>query len=158
MKFIQINLDLTEWIEEHSSILQHDCLHVRSSLRIENDPYQILSYCFSEWPSKWNISIPDNSYRKLIFVDLYKFNITSEQLFLWSTPIDIIENYEYYLSHLNDTSLSEEVYYNCTLPRFGRYVLTYGCNSYSTQRVSDCRIWCYPDRKLTYLNDLLFVT
>ncbi|CAF1027874.1 unnamed protein product [Adineta ricciae] len=121
MKFIQINLDLTEWTGEHSSILQHDCLHVQSSFRIENDPYQILSYCLSEWPSKWNISIPNKSNQKLIFVDLYKLNITSEQLFLWSTPIDIIENYAYYLSHLNDTSLSKEVYYNCTLPRFGRY-------------------------------------
>ncbi|CAF5007954.1 unnamed protein product, partial [Rotaria sp. Silwood1] len=53
--FPQINLDLTDWTNDDESniVLQHDCLHVAAWIEEENDPYQIISYCMSEWPSKW---------------------------------------------------------------------------------------------------------
>lgn len=55
---------------------------------------------------------------KFTFADLSKRNITSYQLYLWSVPIDLIERYQFYLT-LNDLSLANETFYNCTLPRFG---------------------------------------
>jgi hypothetical protein len=54
---LQINLDLTDWVNgtERNDALQHDCLHVAASTDKDNDPRQIISYCMSEWPSKWTI-------------------------------------------------------------------------------------------------------
>ncbi|CAF4053713.1 unnamed protein product, partial [Adineta steineri] len=51
-----------------------------------------------------------------------ELNITSQQLYHWSAPIDIIESYQSYLNQLstsNNISLSTKVFYNCTPPRFG---------------------------------------
>jgi hypothetical protein len=44
----QINLDLTDWVSESDTILQHDCPHVVASIKNESDPRQIMSYCMSE--------------------------------------------------------------------------------------------------------------
>ena len=64
----------------------------------------------------------NNFFPKFTFDELSKENITSQQLYLWSAPIDIIEHYQFYLNQLstsNDLSLAKEIFYNCTLPRFG---------------------------------------
>ncbi|CAF1586291.1 unnamed protein product, partial [Adineta steineri] len=53
-----------------------------------------------------------------------KQGISSEQLYLWSAPIDLVEEYQSYLNQLltfNDLSLGKEIFYNCTLPRFGSH-------------------------------------
>jgi hypothetical protein len=58
----------------------------------------------------------------LIFVQLAKENIISQQLYLWSAPIDLIEHYQFYLNQLstfNDSFLINEIVYNCIWPRFG---------------------------------------
>ncbi|CAF1317877.1 unnamed protein product [Adineta steineri] len=121
----QINLDLTHWISniESNSSLQHDCLHVAAWIENEeSDPYEIISYCMSEWPSQWNIK-NNNQDQYFTFAQLYQLNITSEQLHLWSTPLDIIEYYELYLNHrlISNTSVVMAIngFYNCTPPRFG---------------------------------------
>ncbi|CAF1685370.1 unnamed protein product [Adineta ricciae] len=116
---LQINLDLTERLNNNT--FQHDCLHVLTSM--DNKAYtpQIISYCMSEWPSKWNIQ-KNNFHQNFTFDELFKNNITSQQLYIWSAPMDIIENYQFYLnqlSTLNQTSLGTKIYYNCTLPWFG---------------------------------------
>jgi hypothetical protein len=75
----------------------------------------------SELSSKFNIETFD-FHAKLTFVDLEKENITSEEFYLWSAPIDLIEHYQFYLNQLstfNDSILSNKIFYNCTWPRFG---------------------------------------
>ncbi|CAF1355312.1 unnamed protein product [Adineta steineri] len=121
----QLNLDLTHWTNntESNSSLQHDCLHVAAWIENEEtDPYQIISYCMNEWPSKWNIK-KNNQDQYFTFAELYQLNITSEQLHLWSTPLDIIEYYELYLNQrlISNTSVVMAIngFYNCTPPRFG---------------------------------------
>ncbi|CAF4126302.1 unnamed protein product, partial [Adineta steineri] len=121
----QINLDLTHSISntESNSSLQHDCLHVAAWIENEeSDPYEIISYCMSEWPSQWNIK-NNNQDQYFTFAQLYQLNISSEQLHLWSTPLDIIEYYELYLNQrlISNTSVVMAIngFYNCTPPRFG---------------------------------------
>ncbi|CAF1065274.1 unnamed protein product [Adineta steineri] len=121
----QINLDLTHWTNntESNSSLQHDCLHVAAWIENEEiDPYQIISYCMSEWPSQWHIE-KNNQDQYFTFAQLYQQHITSEQLHLWSTPLDIIEYYELYLNQrlISNTSVAITIngFYNCTSPRFG---------------------------------------
>jgi hypothetical protein len=116
----QINLDLSEWAgsNENNLALQHDCLHVTVLLENEYDPYEIISYCMGEWPSKWNIE-KSNLDPHFTFADLYKRNITSQQLYLWSAPMDTIENYQSYLNENTISSMSAQSFFNCTLPRFG---------------------------------------
>ncbi|CAF0926861.1 unnamed protein product [Adineta steineri] len=121
----QINLDLTHWPNntESNSSLQHDCLHVAAWIENEeSDPYEIISYCMSEWPSQWSIE-KNNQDQYFTFAQLYQRNISSEQLHVWSTPLDIIEYYELYLNHrlISNTSVVMPIngFYNCTPPRFG---------------------------------------
>ncbi|CAF4625660.1 unnamed protein product, partial [Rotaria sp. Silwood2] len=58
-------------------------------------------------------------------------NVRHGQLYLWSAPIDVVERYQFYLNKLstsNDIFLETQVFYNCTLPRFGsmcQYEITY---------------------------------
>jgi hypothetical protein len=124
---LQINLHLTNWTSEDDNI-QHDCLQVPAHTEEESDPRQIISYCMGEWPSKFHMK-ENNFDQKLTFEQLSKQNITSQQLYLWSAPIDLIEEYQFYrnqLSKSEKTSLSTRIFYNCTLPYFGsqcQYVL-----------------------------------
>ncbi|CAF1423553.1 unnamed protein product [Adineta ricciae] len=54
-----------------------------------------------------------NVYNSVTFHDLYKSNVTSEQLLDWKAPIDLIEHY------LAKSTDSMTVFYNCSLPWFG---------------------------------------
>ncbi|CAF3176274.1 unnamed protein product [Rotaria sp. Silwood2] len=75
----------------------------------------------NELPSKFYIEKND-MFPKYTFAELSKLNITSQQLYIWSASIDIVERYQFYLNQLstiNDTSLAIKIFYNCTLPRFG---------------------------------------
>jgi hypothetical protein len=119
----QINLHLTDWVSsnENDHILQHDCLHVAAAIEDIKDPHQIISYCLSDWPSKCNIQ-RNSQDQKFTFAELFKGNITSQQLYLWSAPMDVIENYQFCLNQLsisNVTSTETQSFYNCTQPRFG---------------------------------------
>jgi len=118
---LQFNLHLTEWnnTDENDIIVQHDCLRIDVWENIDN--YEIISYCMSNWSSEWNIET-DNSKRRFTFAELSKRNITSQQLYQWLAPMDLIEDYQYYLNQLlisNETSMSTYAYYNYTLPNFG---------------------------------------
>ncbi|CAF3941186.1 unnamed protein product, partial [Rotaria sp. Silwood2] len=119
----QINVHLTDLTvgDETDTTTNHDCLVIAASIEKKNDLRQIISYCLSEWPSKWNIQ-NDTRHQIFSFADLNKQNITSQQLYLWSAPIDIIENYQLYLNQLsisNETLLGAQLFYNCSLPSFG---------------------------------------
>ncbi|CAF4045618.1 unnamed protein product, partial [Adineta steineri] len=55
----------------------------------------------------------------LTFDQLYRLNITSHEILLWSSSIDLAEQYEYYLDQPTQSNLSNEKFFNCTQPWFG---------------------------------------
>ncbi|CAF1313354.1 unnamed protein product [Adineta ricciae] len=120
----QIVLHLTDWVSDMktSPELEHDCIYITALEQHYINTHQILSYCLTEWPFEWNITknTLDQNYT---FTDLYDQHITSEQLYLWSAPMDVIERYEFYSNQRllsNEISIVEmDVFYNCTSPRFG---------------------------------------
>jgi hypothetical protein len=80
----------------------------------------------SELPSKFHVEKTDR-FPNFTFIQLAKQNVTSQDLYHWSAPIDLIEQYQYYLNQPS-TSLGTDVFYNCTMPRFGpicQYELDY---------------------------------
>ncbi|CAF2726603.1 unnamed protein product [Rotaria sp. Silwood2] len=94
---------------------------VPASIDESNVNREIISYCMNDLSSKFHIKNND-IFSNFTFVDLLKQNITSQQLYLWSASIDLVERYQFYLnqlSTLNDKSLETQIFYNCTLPRFG---------------------------------------
>jgi hypothetical protein len=118
----QINLDLTDWVSGSNDDLQHDCLHIAVLREKVTDPRQIISYCMSEWPSNWTIQ--NNSQDKIFtFDELFEQNIASQQLYLWSAPIDVVEQYQLYLNRRSTSNepllMAKQLFYNCTSPRFG---------------------------------------
>ena len=114
----QLNLYYTDSIAINEQVVQHDCLRVSADKEATNDR-QVVYYCMDEVLPTNNIDIEDsNLSKKFTFNDLSKQNITSEQLYRWSIPIDIIERYEIYLNN-GLRSIGNELIYNCTWPRFG---------------------------------------
>ncbi|CAF1022186.1 unnamed protein product [Rotaria sp. Silwood1] len=120
----QINLHLTDEISNNTNdvVFQHDCLHVLASTEKQKNIHQIVSYCLTEWLSELNIE-ENNLDQKFTFNQLYKQNITSQQLYLWSAPMNVVERYQFYLNDLSNSNKSSfmatQLFYNCTLPRFG---------------------------------------
>ena len=112
---LQLNLHLTQW-EHNNAVLQHNCLFVNHWENEEENIYEITSYCLSEWPSEWNIR--QNALdQRFSFAELFARNITSDDLYRWSAPLDIVENYEMFI--FNDTSRSDMEFINCTGEWFG---------------------------------------
>ena len=136
----QINLDLTDvkGNREVDSGLQHDCLHVAAPIETTGDPRQIISYCMGEWPpSKWSEQTTTGG-RTFTFAELYQHRITSEQLYLWSAPMDVVERYEFYWNqhpHHGETFTSAQLFYNCTPPNFGP-VCQYSFDEYNPYETS----------------------
>ena len=85
----QLNLYYTDGVREIDNALQHDCLQIAGTEDQKSDERQIMSYCMSEFPAKFNIEKTD-LFSKFTFADLSKLNISSQQLYLWSAPIDVI--------------------------------------------------------------------
>ena len=147
----QMNLYYTE--DEY--VFQHDCLRV--NIFGKKKDQHLHSFCMSESSMK----LSNGSFHKFTFLDLFKANITIQQLYFWSASIDTLENYQFYLnqqSTSNDSSLSMKIFYNCTSPRFGhfcQYQLKYYDDSlydilydFSQQKVSDLRdLTCYEHLK-----------
>ncbi|UJR34378.1 hypothetical protein I4U23_021786 [Adineta vaga] len=121
LAFPQINLDLTD---ENNSFFQHNCLHVVAWIEKDSDPYEIISYCMSENQSEWmNIQI-NNTDKNFTFDQLFHLNITSQQLYYWSAPFNVMERYQLYVNERLTTnivlsSIEKQIFYNCTSPRFG---------------------------------------
>ncbi|CAF0823055.1 unnamed protein product [Rotaria sp. Silwood1] len=70
----------------------------------------------SEWPSKWNIQ-KNNQDQNFTFAEFYKLNITSEQLYLWSAPMNVVERYQFYLNLLltSNTLSSSMATHTCSI-------------------------------------------
>ena len=110
---LKMNLDRTDWIGIN---YQHNCLHILASREKATNPYQIISYCLSESPTEWKIE-ENHCDPKFTFAQLHQQHVTSEQLYRWSAPIDLIERYQLYLDQ--SSLMSSQLFYNCTWPRFG---------------------------------------
>ncbi|CAF3046625.1 unnamed protein product, partial [Rotaria sp. Silwood2] len=97
----QINLHYTDWLSDSGSntVLHYDCLRIPASNNETNINHEVISYCMNELSSKFHIENND-IFPKLTFAELAKLNITSQQLYLWSAPIDLIERYQFYLNEL----------------------------------------------------------
>ena len=106
--------------------LEYDCLNYR--VRNEELAYQDLfhiiedtiPYCFrpAEQKERIDFNSTDQINRNLTFEELRIENITTDDLLLWSAPIDVVEDYQYYLNEMN-SSYSMLRYLNCTKPWFG---------------------------------------
>ena len=111
----QVNLYYTDDSNRTHNLTQNNCL--RLFFTTTNNILKKFSFCLTDLPSTLKIE-PSNSIKTYTFQQLKKQNITSEHLYLWSTPIDIIEQYQLYLN-TNNTSLAKKLFYKCILPRFG---------------------------------------
>ncbi|UJR06936.1 hypothetical protein I4U23_011225, partial [Adineta vaga] len=118
------NLHHTDWTNENESYttLQHDCLYVSVSTEKGTDSYQTISYCLTEWPSKWKLV--ENEYdQKFTFEQLYEQGVTSEQLYFLSASMKLIEDYQEYFDQRsiksNEIKEPSTIFYRCTLPKFG---------------------------------------
>lgn len=120
-------LHSTHFVSEND--FSYDCLHykvmddITNSIR-PNDfqsPYQIIKYCICSFknplkPTKRIIN--ENFVANYTFEHLRQLNITAEVLLSWSTPIDLVEQYQIYIDKL-DSSLQIEIVYKCKTPWFG---------------------------------------
>ena len=161
----QINLDRTYWVSnnENNIVIQHDCLHVPATITTEVHGQQIISYCMGEWPTKWNIEEYSLN-EKFTFDQLAKLDITGKQLYIWSAPIDIIEDYQFYLNHLSTSKellpKKNQIFYNCTSPTFGP-LCQYSLDSYESSHLSlqgiiyDYYLYPYESTTRTCYNNLV---
>ncbi|CAF4693008.1 unnamed protein product [Rotaria sp. Silwood2] len=111
-------------INDHQ--LMYDCLHYyvnEDILKYQRANYilvhQIIVYCFRPLEKIQNdlLNASNTRDRNFTFDQLRMKNVSSYQLYQWSAPIDLAENYEIYLN--GNDSLSESVFYNCSQPWFG---------------------------------------
>ena len=79
---------------------------------------EIIEYCLQPLIG---ISIPEpcSSFNgtKWSFKDLHEKQVSSEELYAWSAPIDVIERYQDYLNNPS-TKNARQFFYNCTPPSF----------------------------------------
>jgi hypothetical protein len=104
--------------------MMFDCLHyyVRDNIVMidyiqSTNTRQIITYCLRPY-SLTSIypHIAPQEIQRISFDDLRHMSVTSQQLYKWSVPIDLVEDYQWYL----DTNSSKShLFYNCTRPWFG---------------------------------------
>ena len=117
----QINLYFTDEIKENidDTFVQHHCFYF---MRDPKWHTEVLSFCMSESALKWHVE-KTNVNSVLTFAQLNQKKITSEQLYRWSAPIDIVERYQFYLNQLSaqnrSLSIETDLFYNCTSLAFG---------------------------------------
>ena len=119
----QINLYFTNSENNQTELIQSYCIRIIAHDFFNDDRMnqQILSYCLSEFLFH-NTSSEVTTNSQYSFAELAEQNITSQQLYLWSGSIDLIEDYQYYLDHLskvNNSLFGKKQFYNCTFPQFG---------------------------------------
>ncbi|CAF3166647.1 unnamed protein product, partial [Rotaria sp. Silwood2] len=127
----QLNLYNTDRQTDVTKQLEYDCLYYEIDDKIVNygEPmkliYQIIPYCRRPFDHEINLNIVNdtNELQGITFEKLHKLNISSDQLLIWSAPIDAAERYQIYLNNkkMNIKTLSNEVFYNCTWPWFGEF-------------------------------------
>ncbi|CAF4713570.1 unnamed protein product [Rotaria sp. Silwood1] len=87
-------------------------------------PYQIVPYCIRFFGLSSNLLVNNEKHVihgiSITFETLRRENITSQQLYLLSASIDVVERYQAFLES-SHSSLSTQVFNNCSKPWFGEY-------------------------------------
>ncbi|CAF3780676.1 unnamed protein product, partial [Rotaria sp. Silwood1] len=127
----QLNLYNTDQQTNVIIQLQHDCLYYEIDDKIVDYGvpmkliYQIIPYCIRPFDNITNINIINdtNELQGKTFEQLQQLNVSSDQLLLWSAPLDVAERYQIYLNNqkMNIKTFSNEIFYNCTWPWFGEF-------------------------------------
>jgi len=106
-------LILFTWISGIPQInFYNNCFRFIVPVRETSINRKVIFYCMNDSLIKYETT------SKLTFANLFKNNITTQQLYLWSASIDLIEDYQLY-TITNDLSLANKEFYNCTWPNFG---------------------------------------
>ncbi|CAF1197975.1 unnamed protein product [Adineta steineri] len=95
-----------------------DCLHYFST---ESEFSEIVKYCIRPKNDTDSIMIEFSNISDdyMTFDELYRLNVTSHEILMWSSSIDLAERYQYYLDRATQSNLSNEKFFNCTQPWFG---------------------------------------
>ena len=113
----QINLYRTKGIA-----FRYHCLRAVADADQDINFYQVLTFCLTTAPTTGKLKESDKDQR-FSFDELYQQNITSEQLYRWSAPIDTVESYQLYINQRQIQPSSSWIetawFYNCTSSRFG---------------------------------------
>ena len=116
--FLKLVISLPQ-INFHRTAEWMDCIYL-SYFDETSSSRHLIPYCSSaEWLTV-NISLDSSVASIFNFSTLRENNVTGEDLYQWSAPIDTIESYQFYLSRFNE-GLAENLFYNCTSPNFGPY-------------------------------------
>ncbi|CAF1050509.1 unnamed protein product [Rotaria sp. Silwood1] len=82
-------------------------------------PYQIIPFCIRSFGLSSNLLVNNEKHvihgTSITFETLRRENITSQQLYLLSAPIDVVEQYQAFLES-SHSSLSTQVFSNCSKP------------------------------------------
>ena len=132
MVLSQIHLDYSDRM--NNGDLDHDCLLYNGAYPFPayvdkgdiERPYQMIPFCIRSFDSTEQSSVIHGT--QISFQTLQKQLISSAALYSLSVSIDLIEHYQAYLDNASD-SLSDQVYYNCSIPWFGDHCqYTFGSN------------------------------
>ncbi|CAF3991367.1 unnamed protein product, partial [Adineta steineri] len=95
-----------------------DCLHYFST---ESEFSEIVKYCIRPKNDTNPIMVEffNISDDYLTFDQLYRSSVTSHEILMWSSSIDLAEQYQYYLDLPTQFNLSNEKFFKCTHPWFG---------------------------------------
>ena len=85
--------------------------------------HQIIPYCLRRRKKDDLIDVNDTLHSRYTYEQLKDQNITSEELFSWSAPIDLAEEYQSFLMNQSQwlSSKRTHLFHNCTLPWFGSF-------------------------------------
>ena len=97
---------------------QFDCLYYYSN---DSPTPDLVKYCIRPIDNRSSIMVDvfNPFHRNFSFDQLYHLNITSHEILLWSSSIDVAERYQDYINELSQSLLSNEQFFNCTSPWFG---------------------------------------
>lgn len=138
----QLNMyDTDDWSMIND--LQHDCLLYYV---IDKTPdydetssvhrHQIIPYCIRMDTKIATVPNDGAISQKVSFDDLRKQNVSSHLLWKWSAPINLIEQYQFYLENIDILS-SQQLFYNCTSPWFGSHCQYSFYRNYSIDDIVD---------------------
>ncbi|UJR19214.1 hypothetical protein I4U23_022344 [Adineta vaga] len=114
----QFNLYNTE---EHRTVgsLHTNCL--RHYSHKDWNFAESVEYCIDSMDSN-DVMIepfPNTINGNLTFDQLRQLNINTQDLISWSASIDLAERYQFYIEKQENSTISNEIFFNCTKPWFG---------------------------------------
>ncbi|UJR07864.1 hypothetical protein I4U23_012147 [Adineta vaga] len=62
---------------------------------------------------------PNTTNGNFTFDQLRELNVSTQDLISWSASIDLAERYQFYIEQQGNSSTSNELFFNCTIPWFG---------------------------------------